>query len=94
MILGGIAKSATFDHLLLKKEDEVYAYGRDRELVKVSIERAHLFSTLEEVMLAIEPDLHKDVYILFSPACSSYDQFENYMVRGTYFRQLIKRLEP
>ena len=94
LILGGIAKSATFDHLLLKKEDEVYAYGRDRELVIVSIERAHLFSTLEEVMLAIEPDLHKDVYILFSPACSSYDQFENYMVRGTYFRQLIKRLEP
>ena len=94
LILGGIAKSATFDHLLLKKEDEVYAYGRDRELVKVSIERAHLFSTLEEVMLAIEPDLHQDVYILFSPACSSYDQFENYMVRGTYFRQLIKRLEP
>ena len=28
--------------------------------------------------------------ILFSPACASYDQFDNFEHRGDVFRQLVK----
>jgi UDP-N-acetylmuramoylalanine--D-glutamate ligase len=31
--------------------------------------------------------------ILLSPACSSYDQFANFEVRGETFKQLIKGLQ-
>ena len=30
--------------------------------------------------------------ILFSPACSSFDQFDNFEVRGKYFKKIIKKL--
>lgn len=93
IILGGIAKSASFDHLLLRKDDEVYAYGRDKEVIHLLIERAKIYATLDEVIQDIRPRINEDIYILFSPACSSFDQFENYMARGSYFNRLIKELE-
>jgi UDP-N-acetylmuramoylalanine--D-glutamate ligase len=30
--------------------------------------------------------------VLLAPACSSFDQFENYEHRGTTFKQLVKEL--
>ena len=30
--------------------------------------------------------------VLMSPACAAFDQFKNFMVRGAYFKQLIKEL--
>ena len=34
-------------------------------------------------------DEKKTVNIVFSPACASFDQFENFEKRGAYFNQLI-----
>jgi UDP-N-acetylmuramoylalanine--D-glutamate ligase len=31
--------------------------------------------------------------VLLAPACSSYDQFENYEQRGRVFKQLVKELQ-
>ena len=35
-------------------------------------------------------DQEKKINILFSPACSSFDQFENYEKRGEFFKKIIK----
>ena len=34
-------------------------------------------------------DKNQKVTIVFAPACTSFDQFENFEKRGAYFNQLI-----
>jgi len=49
--------------------------------------------TLERaVEIAMERAQPGDV-VLFAPACSSFDQFENYEQRGRIFKQLVAQLE-
>jgi UDP-N-acetylmuramoylalanine--D-glutamate ligase len=44
------------------------------------------------VKLALERAQPGDV-VLLAPACSSFDQFENYEQRGRVFKELVARLE-
>jgi UDP-N-acetylmuramoylalanine--D-glutamate ligase len=50
-------------------------------------------SLLEAVTQAARNAVAGDV-VLLSPACSSFDQFQNYQHRGEVFRQVVKGLQP
>ena len=55
--------------------------------------KSKLFDNLKEVIDELFLDLSffgRKATILFSPACASYDQFENYEDRGNFFNKLIK----
>lgn len=92
LILGGIAKSDDFNCLEVKKEDQIFAYGSARFQIQSQLPQAILFETIDEIIETLPRYLKNKYDILFSPACSSFDQFDNYLVRGAYFTKRIKEL--
>ncbi|MGA8873195.1 MAG: UDP-N-acetylmuramoyl-L-alanine--D-glutamate ligase [Candidatus Acidiferrales bacterium] len=57
-----------------------------------AVETAHVGTLDRAVQLASERARPGDV-VLLAPACSSFDQFENYEERGRRFKELVARLE-
>ena len=49
--------------------------------------------TLDKAVAAAAAAARPGEVVLLAPACSSYDQFENYEQRGTVFKQLVKELQ-
>lgn len=83
----------------LKRVKKAYIIGESRsyfdyELGKFNLNRkvfVDLFSAIDEVMHDVLSycDAQKELVVLFSPACSSFDQFRNYEHRGEVFTQYI-----
>lgn len=101
LILGGIGKGADFSVLgeaIQTRVTRCYVYGQDREQIVEQVGSPMVkFETLEECLL----DLSKRSFsispmskplILFSPACASLDQFENFEARGDYFKKRATEL--
>ena len=97
LILGGIAKEDGFNKFnkFRKHIDQVYIYGKSRfkiknqiNLPKISIIKKNLQEVIQTLWNDISDKDYK-VTIVFAPACSSFDQFENFEKRGAYFNQLI-----
>jgi UDP-N-acetylmuramoylalanine--D-glutamate ligase len=49
----------------------------------------HSCETLDKAVNAAGSAAHPGDVVLLAPACSSYDQFENYEQRGRAFKQLV-----
>jgi UDP-N-acetylmuramoylalanine--D-glutamate ligase len=48
--------------------------------------------TLEKAVKTAAQAAHPGQVVLLSPACSSFDQFENYEHRGRVFKELVVEL--
>ena len=98
LILGGKDKGSDYrvlEPLLRERVKAVITIGSAAEKIErqldgvVKIERAE---TLERaVAFAHEAAVGGDT-VLLAPACSSYDQFENYEQRGRLFKELVQAL--
>lgn len=91
LILGGIHKSDSFNKIKLKDDDIVLIYGQDKEKIYQEI-KGIIFNDLNEIFNYLKK-IKKEYYVLFSPGCSSYDQFKNYEERGEYYLSLISNME-
>jgi UDP-N-acetylmuramoylalanine--D-glutamate ligase len=97
LILGGKDKGAPYTPLRPLLEGRVKtlyligsATGRIAEdLAGTDLQRAGNLETA--VAMAFSRAIPGDV-VLLSPACSSYDQFENFEERGKAFKELVSRL--
>ena len=89
LILGGIHKSDSFSKINMKKGDLLLIFGKDKTLINEEL-NGLTFDDLEEVIKYIVT-LKKHYTIIFSPGCSSYDQYKNYIERGNHFNHLVSK---
>jgi len=98
VILGGEGKGAPYSplkSLIRKRAKRLLVIGEDtpaivRELKGiVPLEKVgHLAKAVQHASRVAE---HGDV-VLLSPACASFDQYNNYEERGRHFKRLVKKL--
>jgi UDP-N-acetylmuramoylalanine--D-glutamate ligase len=81
--------------LLRERVKRVYTIGAAADKIRSHVQSAIEVLPCRTLDNAVERahDLARvgDV-VLLAPACSSFDQFENYEHRGRTFRQLVERL--
>ena len=88
--LYGLSDISLFKKSILK----IIVYGEASHKIynslpkDVSLERIEKFE--DAVQVAIESAVENSV-VLLSPACASFDQFDNYKERGTKFKNIVER---
>ena len=96
LIMGGLKKNLSFRPLmevLKRNTKKVFVYGADREKISNEIEELNPI-VLESMTRAVKEAINystKNDLVLFSPGCSSFDEFQNYEERGSKFKELIKK---
>ena len=89
LIIGGVSKSDSFKKLKMRNNDLIFIYGRDKNKINSEC-NGKKFNNLEQVINQIF-NYNGPACILFSPGCSSLDQYRSYIERGEHFNLLIKK---
>ncbi len=99
LLLGGRHKGEPYSALtdeLRRTVKRVIAYGEAAATIEKDVNGAvpveRLGSSFEEVLTAARSFAAAGDVILLSPACSSYDMFDNYEERGRVFKQLAAEM--
>ncbi|SNZ02340.1 UDP-N-acetylmuramoylalanine--D-glutamate ligase [Persephonella hydrogeniphila] len=96
LIIGGMYKGGDFSVLdSYKNIKQIYIIGKDRRNIRSMIKKQPVLmrQTLEKAVKDAYKNAEKGDVILFSPGCSSFDMFKNYMERGEKFNQIVESLE-
>ena len=105
LIAGGYDKQIPFEQLgveICNRTKAVYLNGATADAIRTAIEKAPNYIPGSPVIVScgdFEDAVHKacaladagDV-VLMSPACAAFDQFKNFMERGSFFKKLIMEL--
>ncbi len=99
VILGGVGKDQDFSPLaspVSQYARAVILIGRDAPLIKAALDNSDITllnagSMQEAVSLAFGQALEGDA-VLMSPACASFDMFDNYQHRATEFCKAVQAL--
>lgn len=98
LILGGLDKGNDYsiiEDLVIKKVKKIYAIGSSAEKIfnyfhnKVKTE---IRKDLEEVVASALSEARAGDVVLLSPACASFDMFENFEHRGKVFKEIVNRI--
>jgi UDP-N-acetylmuramoylalanine--D-glutamate ligase len=98
LILGGQDKGNDYNQikeLVVGKVKKIYAIGSSADkvfnffhkIVKVEIK-----PSLEEAVRSANQEARENDIVLLSPACASYDMFQNYEHRGKVFKEAVNKL--
>ncbi|AXY25972.1 UDP-N-acetylmuramoyl-L-alanine--D-glutamate ligase [Suicoccus acidiformans] len=96
---GGLDRGNGFDDLIpyLSNVKAAYVYGETQAKLKESFTKAAVpeiscFETLDEATKAAYRKAAAGDVVLFSPSCASWDQFDNFEVRGEHFVAILEQL--
>ncbi len=96
LILGGHGKGASYEPLVQAAQKcvkKIYVIGEDTpNIVKAFGSEAIQAGTLDRAVKLAHQNAISGEIILLSPACASYDQFQNFEHRGEVFRRLFHDL--
>lgn len=102
MILGGYDKHVSFAALAeeIKKTPLIFhcvligatAQQLEKELMEAGYTAFSHAKTLKDAVLKCQELTEAGNNVLFSPACASFDMFEDYEQRGRIFKQLVHQL--
>jgi UDP-N-acetylmuramoylalanine--D-glutamate ligase len=98
LILGGQDKGNDYNQikqLVIDKVKKIYAIGSSSDKIfnffhsQVKVE---VKPSLEDVVVAANQEAREDEVVLLSPACASFDMFDNYEHRGKVFKDAVNNL--
>ncbi len=98
LILGGQDKGNDYNKikdLVKNKVVKIYAIGSSADKVFNffhSFVKVEIKQSLEEVIHAANNEARQNEVVLLSPACASFDMFDNYEHRGKVFKEAVNRL--
>jgi UDP-N-acetylmuramoylalanine--D-glutamate ligase len=100
LILGGSFKASSFEGLARTARDRgvarAYLIGASADEIAEALSRAGVAFThagdLERAVTQALSDAEPGDVVLLSPACASYDQFEDFEDRGARFRAIVEAL--
>ena len=98
LILGGQDKGNDYNQiksLVLERVKKIYAIGSSAEkifnffhsLIKVEVK-----ISLEDAVISASKETRNGEVVLLSPACASFDMFDNYEHRGKVFKETVNNL--
>ena len=99
LLLGGLDRGHSFDELksYLKNTVHIVCYGETKERIKEFANKCGIdvtvVDTLEEAVNAAYNISNEGDTILLSPACASWDQFDNFEIRGNEFKRFVNSLK-
>ncbi len=102
LLLGGQSKGADFADLCESLKEHVRAvilYGEDADKIEVMLKKSENMvpiirkKTFDEVIQAAYQEALPNDAVLLSPACASWDMFENYGHRGRVFTEMVLQLK-
>ncbi len=98
LMAGGSDKGV--DYSLIKagfrKIKKINLIGEAADKIKEALSdyvRIERFSSLEEAITSSFKEAEKNETVLFSPMCSSFDMFKNYIERGKRFKEIVQNLK-
>jgi UDP-N-acetylmuramoylalanine--D-glutamate ligase len=95
LILGGKDKNSDYtllSDLLRQRVKAIYTIGSAAPKIESHLRGVvpiHSCETLDKAVAAAAVAAHPGDIVLLAPACSSFDQFENYEHRGRVFKELV-----
>ena len=99
LIIGGQAKEKNFSSLINFKKNIIKCYiiGESSDFIYKQLNSSidskkslHLADALKEIFIEVRSSKIKST-ILFSPGCSSFDQFKNFEDRGNKFKEFVMK---
>ncbi|HED06340.1 MAG TPA: UDP-N-acetylmuramoyl-L-alanine--D-glutamate ligase [Ignavibacteria bacterium] len=98
LILGGQDKGNDYNKikdLAVEKVEKIYAIGESAEKIFNffhNLVRVEIKLNMADAVLTANMEARENEIVLLSPACASFDMFENYEHRGKVFKEAVNRL--